>query len=125
MTTTCTKCPSTATHYPRVFFQEGTSRMGILLDTPRCEGHRLPLVEALLNRHEIAVYTERFRLEYGKDPDVTKTRVVWLLADAPDVVRFLRGLEAPRAERAKAEQKTPIVVEVVPDDVFAELVKPS
>lgn len=118
----CKKCPKanpmSATHYPQAEFQLGAQGMQIIVDTPVCAEHRVPLVESFLNRHEIAVYSARFEAQYGVKPDITRTKMRFLLVGDPKVGRFLEFLQKSKEERAKknAADRTPIVVEVVPDD---------
>jgi hypothetical protein len=111
----CEKCPSTATHYPRVYFQRETCRMGVIVQHPRCESHQVPIVESYLNRHEVAVYSARFEAEYGSLPDVTRTKVVFVLAESQEVKDFLDYLDKSKEARAKENMRAPMIVEFVPE----------
>jgi hypothetical protein len=74
----CTRCPSTATHWPVATFQRAQKRMRVILKKPVCAEHRVPIVESFLNRHEIAVYRAMFASEQGEAPDLTRSRMLFI-----------------------------------------------
>jgi|SRR5579859_4525293 len=132
----CYRCPSSATHYPRLYLHardaaDEPCTMTMLLELPTCAEHRSPFAESIIlaaNKSPLgqldAQIAQSFRRRHQCDPDPLYTRIDWLSKDHAQVLRMLKDREE-RRERAPIERRDdPIAVEYVTfEDLYVLMAK--
>jgi hypothetical protein len=131
---TCYRCPSSATHFPRIMFRSrplpdrGSNNTRIKLELPVCFEHRTPFPETILRDAATSILSgihremiDKFVEAHGVMPDPLLTTIDYVAMDHPDVVLWQQELADRRALLPASVRHFPILIEHVTFEELAEI----